>query len=57
MEFVENSIFLFMKRTTITDLAKACGTSKSTVSRVLTKKGYVSPEKESGTCRKHELYQ
>ena len=33
-----------MKRTTITDLAKACGTSKSTVSRVLTKKGYVSPE-------------
>lgn len=44
MEFVENSIFLFMKRTTITDLAKACGTSKSTVSRVLTKKGYISPE-------------
>lgn len=33
-----------MKRTTINDLAKACGISKSTVSRVLTKKGYVSAE-------------
>lgn len=33
-----------MKRTTINDLAKACGISKSTVSRALTQKGYVSEE-------------
>lgn len=32
------------KRTTITDIANACGISKSSVSRVLTKKGYVSSE-------------